>query len=297
MAKKLYTKKIQIGNHSYEFVKKRIRSSISIYKNNGYFLRIGNNRDILKDLAFQRKLLKFGFPVANVTQTGKKDKERFFIEKSLGKKPLGALFIDNCKDKRYISDENFKLYLKLTREFCSAQLRSAFPSKRYVRKDYLEEAVSKELPNLKHDISEAFDKMRMHTSTLPFVITHGDLHPLNIMPRGVIDFEHAFYGPAGYDAIVNIYHHYSFPKKGDYEMKRAWWFSEKQIDTYMNMVGTLYLKHGLDVPSRYIDDFIFWRTAWFAVNAVKFPKLQKWEYALFKKILLDYNNDNTLWHM
>ncbi len=129
---------------------------------------------------------------------------------------------------------------------------------------------------------------------LPYVLTHGDFNPYNILEGGVIDFGSAFHGPAGYDIVTNMYHLYHFPKEGSYEMKRCFDFSERQRKIYFEEMNAIYRKADLLKPTDFINDFIFCRTVWATVRMEQTPKIQKWRYNRFKKILSTYLEDGSL---
>ncbi len=285
---------LRIGNREYEFVKKRAYSSISVYKGSGTYLRMGNTNDVKKDMEVFEKLRRFGFPVARLIKEGKVDGQSFYVEESLGDVHMGEIFMRDCSRSGTVSAANFKRYIDMTRLFCEAQLRSATKKEKFDIKGFFSHKLFEERPDLKHDTIKALKQVKDRTSVFPMVITHGDLNPFNFMPKGIIDFEFMFYGPAGYDAITNLYHIYAFPKTRNfsksrkYEMWRGYDFTAAQRVSYLNAIDDVYVRNGLPKPSDYKDDFIFGRIIWSAVQLQKFPKTREWRYSIYEKILQNY---------
>jgi len=284
------TSALEVDGSHFEFVKKRAYNTICVYKGDGEFLRIGPERLLKKDLDLHKRLLGFGFPVPKILKVGKIGRRFYYIEESFGDLHFGGMFGTEWKGQGVVSNASFSSFLKVVGEFGGAQISHPFVSKSEkdfytgIHLDYLIE----ELPNLKTDVLRAFEKVKKDVSPFPLVLTHGDFNPYNLTPRGVIDIESMFHGPAGFDLIANVYTTYFFPKDGDYESLRRYEFTEAQMQKYMEMVDELYKGPGYPKLSQHQDGFALCRAVWAAVRMQKMPKLQEWRYRLLEKITADY---------
>ena len=138
---------------------------------------------------------------------------------------------------------------------------------------------------MKTALKHAYQKTVKHLSGFPFVITHGDFTPFNIFPKGVIDFEDTFMGPAGYDvgSVSELYKW--FPTSRRYEFYRHYQFTRAQRTRYLYDMDSIYTEHGLPKISDYLGDFNFAKGVWFAVRMQRLPKLQQFRYKLLKSLL------------
>ena len=282
--------KITLSGKTYSYINTRTYTPISVYRNNNSFLRIGPKDLILSELNLHKKLLALDFPIAKIISDGEKDGQYYYTETSLGEIHLGDAFWDDYRKSGVVSDDNFKKILMLAEKFTRAQLKTASGGHDFqsfyhgIHVDYILE----ELPSLKEKILVAYEKAKNKLSALPSVLTHGDFNPYNLFDNGVIDFESIFVAPAGYDLVSNIYHTYHFPKVGDFESTRRYEFSATQISSYFSLMDDVYTQNNFPKLSDFINDFIFSRTIWATVRMQHYPKLQKWRYHKFEKILENY---------
>src|SRR5687767_6246195 len=114
----------------------------------------------------------------------------------------------------------------------------------------------RELPGLRIQTKKAFDKIQNKIKDLPVVITHGDFGPFNIYPKGVIDLEHSFEGPLGFDLITPIFQSKFFPTSKKYEFYRIYNFSEKQKAKYFAEMDKLLVRNELPKLTGYLNEFI-----------------------------------------
>jgi len=282
---------LQLDETSFDFIKKRTYAPISVYQNKGLFLRIGPKKLITKELNIHMQMLFQGFPVAQIIKEGIYENQYFYVEESLGDTHLGETFGQDYTKNKEISKYSFSAFKKISKKFATAQLsdqENKIKNKKEFLKGFRIDTIMEELPELKEEILKAFNKFKTRVSVFPIVLTHGDLNPHNLLPKGVIDLENTFYGPTGYDLISNIFTIYFFPKKGNYEIKRRYEFTNTQLSKYLNNMDKLYSSFQLPILSEYKDDYVFARSIYCAVGMNNLPKLQKWRYKLFRKILLQY---------
>lgn len=290
------SKKITINGRVFEHIKTREYLPVSVFKSNSLFLRTGSEEILKKEIRFHRNLLKFDFPVPEILEEGKINGDHYYIETSLGERLFGDIFAKDFKKNGGVSEKNFLMFLDLAKKFAKAQIAAKKLDED--EKDFYSgihvDFVLEELPGLKDDILNAFGMIKERSRSLPYVLTHGDFNPYNILEKGVIDFGSIFYAPAGFDLVTAIYNAYSFPRAGDYEMKREFEFSTRQIEVYFNSIDEIYAKSGLPPLTKFIDDFILCRLIWATARMGETPNIQKWRYERFEEMLKNYLSGRSL---
>ncbi len=287
---------ILIKDKKYTHVKTREYTPVSVYRNQEEFLRIGPKELITPELELHKRLLSYDFPIPNLLTEGEIEEGFYYIEKSLGENLLGDIFWEDCKNVDQISKEHFQSFLNLSERFAEAQLKTAQPEKDFesfyigIHANYIQE----ELIDIKQQILQAFEKLKERTSNLPTVLTHGDFNAYNLFEKGVIDFGSMHNAPAGYDLVTNIYHTYNFPKTGDFESMRRYEFTSQQISEYINAIDKIYVENDLEALSEYQEDFIIAKTIWATSRMQSYPKIQKWRYDRFRKMLSEYLSGNSI---
>ncbi len=259
----------------------------AIYKADSTFLRIGSPEKIKKDLLLHKKLEEGGFPVAKLLDEGQIGGMSYFIETSLGSEHFGTLFKKECDEHGRITDETFNKFITVCEKFIKSQLKTVSPQKDWnnFRTAIHLDLICSELPEYKEKILNAYKKVEEKLSVYPFVVTHGDFTPFNILPEGIIDIENSFSGPAGYDlggilAIPNW-----FPDSTEYEFYQVYKFTPEQKQKFLNMVDNIYVENSLPKISNYLEEFNFTKGMWFAANMHHFPKLQEFRYSLLKNLV------------
>lgn len=288
---------ITINGKTYFYVRTRNHMPVSIYKGGDVFLRIGPKELIEKEVAYHRKLLGFGFPIAEIIGEGEYEGQSYFVEASLGEFHFGQVFTADFAKNGFVSDSIFRNLLNVAKMHAEAQLKTV-SSSGFDRKEFENlihfPVILDEAPHMAEKIKACMEKAEGHIAELPVVITHGDFNPHNIFEKGVIDWERATSAPAGYDLATNISHIFFFPRGGDYEYTGKYAFSKEQAGIYWKEIDALYESEGLPKISDYADDFIFCRGIWSAVRMQKFPKLQKWRYDLYEKLVEAYLKGENL---
>lgn len=282
---------ITIKRRKFKLVKVRQYQDVGIYCYKNSFCRIGNAEEINREIIKHNQISSHNFPMAKILEQGKFKNQAYYIESSLGKKHFGEIFAEEAKHHKKISDKTFDEFLKITIRFAIAQLSSKktggnFPA--FGKAIHLN-VLAKELPAYKNKILGKFAEAKTKLQIYPFVLTHGDFNPYNLYKKGVIDFEHLHYGPAGYDLVTNIFTVSYFPKTGRYEFIAKYNFSKHQIKKYLNALDSLYQSHGLPKISSNYKYFGFCRAILQTVRMQKFPKIQEYRYKKFIKMYLKQN--------
>ena len=282
-------KTLEVRGRRFEYLSTRAYDPTEVYQSGSAYLRVGPTKLITKELTLQRMLLKKGFPVAKITDSGRLGKQQFYIEKSLGKVILRHVFASDYKRYGRVSEKNFSVYLKLTERFAKAQLSTISRAHRngFDKSMNLADLMT-EFPEMASLISKAFKKAKSRISEFPLVLCHGDLNVSNFLPKGIIDFEWAFWGYAGFDVVGNIYFTYFFPKVKRDRSARVYEPTEGQTAKYLDAIDTIYERHGLPRPSGYKDDFVYPKAIWAASKMGEYPGMQKWRFDLLMQITKEY---------
>lgn len=298
----LFSKNIIIDGKIFTYVKSREFSPISIYVRENLFLKTGPKDILEKELNFQKHLFELGFPVPQVMGEGKKDNAFYFFEESLGDNNMEYTFLQDMKEQKEISEEHFNQFLNITKIYAISQIKTSTEcdGKEKFTKDLLrDDEINTEISSLTHKTNQAVKKALDALYVFPTVLTHGDFHPANLFPKGVIDLGGFALAPMGYDLLANIYTAniliYSKKKNATHKMYN---FTRKQINQYLDEIDKIFVINGLPKLSEYKNHFIFLRLIWATVRMHKWPKTQMQRYELYDKILNEYlkgsNIDNLL---
>jgi hypothetical protein len=277
---------IEIEGRTYDLVERhrpRGANDSRIYKGFGTFVRIGPADVIDANLAVHKRLENAGFPVPHILQEGRHGDESYFIEESLGEKILRLRFADEVRDLGEISKESFDTFLEVMQRYLSAQaktlvLRDESKFLELMRVDKLCE----ELPAFAANIK---DKAAQHLASLskfPFALSHGDLSPNNMLPKGVIDLEDTLPAPFGYDAISALTTCEWFPESGDFEFPiTPYHFAEAQKAEYLAMCDKVSARTSLPSISANLKDFDFFRAVWLTEGMADWPRSRKYRHERF----------------
>ena len=276
--------------HDWVFVKERgaLRKTGKVYRSpdNALYLRTGELETIHQEADFAKDVWKRGFPVPQVTESGTfPDGMGYFIETSAGEHNFGEQLRNEYKVSQEISPTTFDKYLSIVLKFLEAQLRSQNHSQ---EPSQLRAGI--QMQNILHenlDISSSLlEKAVMKAETrvrgLPLVLSHGDLTPFNILDNGIIDFEHRFVAPFGYDAItaVTFQRFWDHPNPDQTGTMKRWDFTPAQLTEYQRRIDALCEKAGLPAVSKYWDAFLMlkgiWGLAYEKTEDQTHPQMHRW---------------------
>lgn len=294
----LMSKNIIIDGEVFTYVKSREFSPILIYKGKNIFLKTGPKNILEKELNFQKHLVELEFPVPKIIKEGEEKGKFFFIEESLGNNNLENIFSQDMKERKEISEEHFNQFLEIAKIYANSQVKTNVEcanKERFTKHLLRDDLMNEEIPKLDHKTNQAVKKALDALSVFPTVLTHGDFHPSNLFPKGVIDLEGFAFAPMGYDLLTNIYTTYIlfFPDKNK-ESRRMYNFTQKQIEQYLNEIDKIFLVNGLPKLSEQKDHFIFLRLIWATVRMHRWPKTQIQRYERYEKILNAYLKGGSL---
>ncbi|MBI4250737.1 phosphotransferase [Candidatus Uhrbacteria bacterium] len=278
---------ITIRGIRYSFVRKREQQDIRVYRARGGYLRIGPSTLVAKERKHSEVLHRMHFPVPDIISHGTYRDQGYFVERSIGTRQFGKIFISDCEQNGKISEQHMASFLRIISRYAAVQLAAQQKKKdwRAFGQSVHLPILQKELPNKSARLRRAYARAAERLSIFPFVVSHGDFNAHNIFPRGVIDMEHVCVAPAGYDLITVMTHIEAFPEVPGYEYRRLYSFSQHQKDSYLTFVDRFFTGAGLPPPSGYIKEFRFYRMVWSAARMQRHPRLQQWRYRLLDTVM------------
>jgi len=282
-----FKSQITIKGVIFNWVKTQRDGATAVYKGDSTFLRIGLPEKIKRNLLLHKKLEKYNFPMASLLDEGQIGDMYYFIETSLGSENFGTLFKKEFNEHGKITDETFNKFIVICEKFVNSQLKTVTSQKdwdNFSTTIHLD-LICAELPEYKEKIFNTYKIVEKKLLVFPFVITHGDFTPFNILPEGIIDIENVFLAPAGYDlggilAISNW-----FPDSTEYELHQVYKLTPEQKQKFIEMIDGIYINNSLPKISDYLEEFNFTRGMWFTARMSRFPKLQEFRYALLKSLV------------
>ncbi len=277
-------------------VKKRYYDDVYIYKGESGILRIGPKSILEKEIEFQKYILKNDFPVAKIYEEGEFDDSLyFFTEELLGEKPLVDLFVEDCEKLGDVSSQSFEKFLTVTEKYLRAKFKTVkkgFDSKD-VRIAMHIDVAGEEFPELKEKLEKFFEKFLLKFKDHPVTIEHCDLNAYNILEKGVIDFEGAFFGPFGYDVCVNGLHQFGWSKTKS-ERLIKYHLTPTQIDTYFSRLDAICVENKFPKISLFASDFYIGRMIYHLTRMQDFPIIRVLRYEKLNKMLDAYLSDKDV---
>lgn len=224
-----------------------------------------------------------GFSVPHLLSSGTHEDQAFFLETAMGELRLGDAFADDYQKTNAISDSHFDELLSVVRAYAESQFHAPTPpgSLRGFKPAIHIRTLCRELPHYAEKIETRFAEIMQRLKVFPTVLSHGDFNPQNLFAEGIIDLEHAFQGPWGYDLVTALVHINQFPDAHEYEYVARYRYTDEQKVRYLGLVDAIATSHGLPNISDHVHDFEFCRAVWSSVRMAEHPKLQKWRYDLF----------------
>lgn len=287
---------LTFNDRRFVLIKKRYYDDVYIYRGENEILRIGPKSILEKEIEFQKYLLKNNFPVAKIYQEGEfGDSLYFFSEEFLGEKPLVDLFVEDCEKLGEVSSKNFEKFLTITEKYLRAKFKT-------VKKEFSVEDIriamhidvaGEEFPELKEKLESFFGKFLFKFKDHPVTIEHNDLNAYNILEKGVIDFEGAFFGPFGYDICVNGLHQFGWSKTKS-ERLIKYHLTPAQIDTYFSRLDALCIENNFPKLSPLAPDFYIGRMIYHLTRMQDFPIIRKLRYEKLNKMLDAYLSDTDV---
>ena len=289
-------KSLTFKDQQFTLIKKRYYDDVYIYKGENEILRIGPKSILEKEIEFQKYLIENEFPVAKIYEEGVFGEFLyFFTEELLGEKPLVDLFVEDCEKLGDVSSLNFEKFLTVTEKYLRAKFNTV---KKGLDPDDVRKAMhisvaGEAFPDLKEKLERFFEKFLLKFKDHPVTIEHNDLNAYNILEKGIIDFEGAYFGPFGYDICVNGLHQFGWSKTKS-ERLIKYHLTQEQIDTYFSRMDMVCSENNFPKLSLYASDFYIGRMTYHLTRMQDFPIIRALRYEKLNKMLDAYLNSTDV---
>lgn len=260
---------------AFSLVQTRLKDG-AVYVNHdkSQYLRIGDKELSIAEEIQTRTLAHKGFPVAKIVRHGEVGDKWYFIEESLGERPLGHIFGDEYAAHGAITDQTFAAFMSVMKTYADASLA---PTNRHRTSESLHDislvgSTRQQYPIDQGIFDSVLSKLESRLTKVPAATLNTDLGPFNIMTKGVIDLEFVHVGPQGYDLMTAPMVGYFFPERPGYRHALAYRFTPQQLNEYYSMVDKAAHKHGAPSPLQYINDFAMLKTIWAAARPNRYEQ-------------------------
>lgn len=258
-------RELVVSGQKFTHVKDRlIGGTVFVSEDNEEYLRTATSKEAAKEAELTKELFDRGFPVPEVTASGTlPDGTGYYIERAIGERIFGHIFMQETKSEGVVSDESFEEFVAIIAEYSRAQFnKDNFVPASQEDLDHiveLENVLRNNPPSLEMQplFLEAHKKASERVLSIPFGHTQGDLNAFNILPSGVIDFELSGFGPVGYDVITNLHFGQMWPAE-----RVVYRFTQNQINKYLAKVDRIAEECGLPKMSDFENDFLVLKAIW-----------------------------------
>ena len=206
-------------------------------------------------------MLRHGYPVAEILDAGIHQGSLYYVESALGENTFGDACADGIAQDGSMADEEFSGFLDVMRRHARAQL--AGDNRSYELHQFAEfigvRRAMANTPGLAVSIHAAWEEATDLLNGLPMSLQHGDLHPFNTCPGGIIDLEDAGWAPVGYDVATAVLEAtLAEPRWLDGALILEW-FTLDQVRTYLAVLDEEFHRFDLPAPSTQIHAFLLCR--------------------------------------
>ena len=288
-------KPLEIYWKEWTYIKDRLLDRGQVYRrfDSSQYLRTGTIEEINAEVGFVRNLRQRGFPVPEVLGQGEINGLGYYTERSVGKVSLGEHFQSEYVSQGKVSDTTFTAYCEMTCKFLAAQLDPAnrINGESDLRKGIHLANVLEENPDIDADQIERYvTKIEDKLQIPPLTLTHGDLSPFNMFEEGIIDFEHKFIAPVGYDVLTSATDQRFWNYTGvDGKTQLEYDLSAGQIAYYLDRIDAVAKQHGVEGFLKFTDEFVLLKAIWSLAHEKEFASqsgnILKWD---FRKAVLIY---------
>jgi aminoglycoside phosphotransferase len=198
-----------MNDSNWRFVKKRTAADGAVYvsADGARYMRTGG-ADLRAEAAFQRHLTDLDYPVPHVLQEGVTDDGHYYVvEESLGNQTLHERAAASLDGGRALHDDVVDTAGQVAARLLRAQAAHLVQPTTDALRHWLESAgftqnVFQENPDLDTPrthaaLEHALDRLR----AVPLAPGHLDYGLPNVLPAGVIDWQHHGLLPLGYDVL------------------------------------------------------------------------------------------------
>ncbi|MYV43013.1 phosphotransferase [Streptomyces sp. SID1328] len=198
-----------MNDSTWQFVKKRTAADGAVYVSaDGTRYRRTGGPELHAEAAFQRRIADRNYPVPHVLEEGITDDGHYYVvEESLGSQTLHERAVASLDGGRALADDVTDTAAQVAARLLRAQAAHRVDATPSRLRQWLEGAgftqnVFQENPDLDKPrthavLNHALDRL----ATAPLVWGHLDYGLPNVLPAGVIDWQHHGLVPLGYDVL------------------------------------------------------------------------------------------------
>ncbi|MFD5572772.1 phosphotransferase [Streptomyces cadmiisoli] len=198
-----------MNENDWRFVKKRTAADGAVYvaADATRYKRTGG-AELQAEAAFQRRIADLDYPVPHVLEEGVTDDgHHYVVEESLGDQTLHDRAVTSLDGSRSLPDDVADTAAQVAARLLRAQAAHLVQPTPGTLRQWLDSAgfthnVFQENPDLDNIRTHAtLDHALDHLGTVPLVHGHLDYGLPNVLPAGVIDWQHHGLVPLGYDVL------------------------------------------------------------------------------------------------
>lgn len=185
----------------WEFVKDRTATQGAVWRSqDGLFYKRTGGDDNREEAEFQRLISGLGYPVPTIVASGIEDGSHFFTEGSVGSSSLHEQALADATRHGHVGDDVICTASAVAVHLLQAQARNPLPASEWFDKaafaiNVFEENPDLDTPRVHKTVEHALERM----AELPMCHGHLDYGLPNVLPSGVIDWQHHGPVPLGYD--------------------------------------------------------------------------------------------------
>ncbi|WP_329295550.1 phosphotransferase [Streptomyces sp. NBC_01455] len=198
-----------MNENNWKFVKKRtaVDGAVYVSADQTRYRRTGG-AELQVEAAFQRRIADLNYPVPHVLDEGVTDEGHYYVvEESLGDQTLHDQAVAALDRRRHLADDVVDTAAQVAARLLRAQAAHRVQPTPGALRQWMDcagftENVFQENPDLDNPrthaaLEDALDCLR----TVPLVQGHLDYGLPNVLPAGVIDWQHHGLVPLGYDVF------------------------------------------------------------------------------------------------
>ncbi|MGW6952416.1 phosphotransferase [Streptomyces xanthophaeus] len=198
-----------MNENTWRFVKKRTAADGSVYVSaDGRRYRRTGGADLRAEAEFQRRIADLGYPVPHIVEEGvTEDGHAYVVEESLGEQTLHDRAVASLDGGRDLSDVVVDTAAEVAARLLRAQAAHLVQPMPHALREWLDSAgfvqnVFQENPDLDDPRTHAaLDQVLERLGTVSLVQGHLDYGLPNVLPAGVIDWQHHGLVPLGFDVL------------------------------------------------------------------------------------------------
>jgi len=285
----------QMGD--WEFVKDRTATQGAVWRStDGLLYKRTGGEDLREECEFQRLVADLGYPVPEIIDSGTENGSFYVTERSLGDDSLHDHALADAQRYGRVSDEVISQAASIASELLLAEARHPLPASPWFEraafaKDVLEENPDFDSARVHGTVARALDRL----AQLPTVHGHLDYGLPNVLPAGVIDWQHHGPVPLGYDV---------YPALDIVAFKggsKSYRITPEQRTAYVSALDTTATALAVPRVSGYLGEFLLVKCFFFLAlmrpaEPARPDKHIKWQYrrALFTMGLDQYESSGTI---